>query len=79
MKYLGIHKLLVAIILLIQIIIEMLICGLFYILYVIWNFKIPQNFWLKLHYYRSQWDEELIADRNPKQTFVRRFKMVFGE
>ena len=79
MKYLGIHKLLVAIILLIQIIIEMLICGLFYILYVIWNFKIPHNFWLKLHYYRSQWDEELIADRNPKQTFVRRFKMVFGE
>lgn len=79
MKYLGIHKLLVAIILLIQIIIEMLICGLFYILYVIWNFKIPHNFWLKLHYYKSQWDEELIADRNPKQTFVRRFKMVFGE
>lgn len=79
MKYLGIHKLLVAIILLIQIIIEMLICGLFYILYVIWNFKIPHNFWLKLHYYRSQWDEELIADRNPKQTFVRRFKMIFGE
>lgn len=79
MKYLGIHKLLVAIILLIQIIIEMLICGLFYILYVIWNFKIPHNFWLKLHYYRSHWDEEMIADRNPKQTFVRRFKMVFGE
>ena len=79
MKYLGIHKLLVAIILLIQIIIEMLICGLFYILYVIWNFKIPHNFWLKLHYYRSQWDEELITDRNPKQTFVRRFKMIFGE
>lgn len=79
MKYLGIHKLLVAIILLIQIIIEMLICGLFYILYVIWNFKIPHNFWLKLHYYRSQWDGELIADKNPKQTFVRRFKMVFGE
>ena len=79
MKYLGIHKLLVAIILLIQIIIEMLICGLFYILYVIWNFKIPHNFWLKLHDYRSQWNDELIADRNSKQTFVRRFKMVFGE
>lgn len=75
MKYLGIHKLLVAIILLIQIIIEMLICGLFYILYVIWNFKLPRNFWFKLHYCRN----ELIADRNPKQTFVRRFKMVFGE
>ena len=79
MKYLGLHYLLVAIILLAWLIVEMLICGLFYILYVIWNFKIPHNFWLKLHYYRSKWNEELIADRNPKKTFMRRYKMVFGE
>ena len=79
MKYLGLHYLLIVIILLAWLIVEMLICGLFYILYVIWNFKLPRNFWFKLHYYRNDWNEELIADKNPKQTFVRRFKMVFGE
>ena len=79
MKYLGLHYLLVVIILLAWLIVEMLTCGLCYILYVIWNFKIPHNFWLKLHSYRSNWNGELIADRNPKQTFVRRYKMVFGE
>lgn len=77
MKYLGVHKLLVAIALLIQIIIEMLICGLFYILYVIWNFKIPHNFWLKFHYYRSAWNGDFIADKNPKQTFIRRYNNLF--
>ena len=77
MKYLGIRKLLVTIILLIQIIIEMFMWGLFYILYVIWNFKIPHDLWLKLHYYRSDWNGEWIADKNPKQTFIRRYHLFF--
>ena len=79
MKYLCLHKLLVAIILLVWLIIEMLVCGLYYILYIIWNFKIPHNFWLKLHSYISNWDYEPIADKNPKQTFIRRYKLIFTE
>lgn len=50
--------------------------GLIYILYIIWNFKIPHNFWLKLHSYRSSWDWKQIADRNPIQTFIRRYNFI---
>lgn len=77
MKYICLHKLFVAIILLAWLIIEMLFCGLFYILYVIWNLKIPRDFWLKLHSYRSDWDWEEVEDRNPWQTFVRRYNLIF--
>lgn len=77
MKHLCLHKLLIAICLLIHLIVEMLICGLFYILYVIWYFKIPRNFWLEIHSGLSRWDYEYYADRNPIQTFVRRYKLIF--
>lgn len=77
MKYICLHKLFVAIILLAWLIIEMLFCGLFYILYVIWNLKITRDFWLKLHSYRSDWDWEEVEDRNPWQTFVRRYNLIF--
>lgn len=78
MKYLGLHKILWAILVLVGLIIEILYFGSFYILYVIWNFKIPRNFWLEFHSDRSPWDYEPIADKNPVQTFVRRYKLIFN-
>lgn len=79
MKYLGLHKLLVAIILIVWLIVEILLCGLFYILYVIWNFNIPHNLWLDTHSGISRWDYDEYADKNPKQTFLRRYKLIFIE
>ena len=78
MKYLGLHKLLWALLVLVVLIVEMFIVGLFYVLYVIWNFKIPYNFWFETHYHISSWNNELINDKNPVQTFVRRYKLVFN-
>lgn len=78
MKYLGLHKILWALLVLVWLIIEILYFGFFYILYVIWNFKIPYNFWLKFHSGISSYNYELFADRNPIQTFVRRYKFIFN-
>lgn len=78
MKYLGLHKILWAILVLVWLIIEIFILGSYYVLYVMWNFKIPRNFWLEFHSGRSSWDYEPIADKNPVQTFVRRYKLIFN-
>lgn len=78
MKYLGLHKILWAILVLVWLIIEILYLGSFYILYVIWNFKIPHNFWLEFHSGISSWNDEVITDKNPVQTFVRRYKLIFN-
>ena len=77
MKYLGLHKILWAILVLVWLIIDILYFGLFYILYVIWNFKIPHDFWLEFHSGISSYNYELFADRNPIQTFIRRYKFMF--
>ena len=77
MKYLGLHKILWAILVLVWLIIEILYFGFFYILYVIWNLEIPYNFWFKTHYHISSWNNEVITDKNPAETFVRRYKLIF--
>lgn len=75
MKYLGIHKLLWLLLVLLWLIVEIIVVGVFYILYVIWNFRLYKaNFWYYLHNRRSEWDGEWITDRNPWQTLVRRYK-----
>lgn len=79
MKYLHLHNLLIAIILIAWLILEILFCGLLYVLYVIWNFKIPHDFWLYFHSGISSWNLEKYADRNPIQTFLRRYKLIFTE
>lgn len=78
MKYLRLHKILWAILVLVWLIIDILYFGFFYILYVIWNFKIPHDFWLEFHSGISPYNYELFADRNPIQTFVRRYKFIFN-
>ena len=78
MKYLGLHKILWAILVLVWLIIDILYFGFFYILYVIWNFKIPYNFWYETHCHISSWNYEVINDKNPAETFVRRYKLIFN-
>lgn len=78
MKYLGIHKLLWILILLVYLIVEIMFAGVLYILYVTWNFHLPRvNWWYNLHLYESDWDGSLIEDYNPWQTLVRRYRIVF--
>lgn len=74
MKYLGLHKIIWAILVLVWLIVEISYLGFFYILYVIWNFSFPKNFWHKCHCRISDWDGELIEDNNILETFVRRYK-----
>ena len=78
MKYLGLHKILWALLVLVMLIIEIFFLGLYYMLYVMWNLEIPHDFWLEFHSGRSSWDYEPIADKNPVQTFVRRYKLIFN-
>ena len=78
MKYLGFHKLLWALLVLVVLIIEIFFIGSYYVLYVMWNFEIPHDFWLEFHSGINSWDYEPIADKNPWQTFVRRYKLIFN-
>ena len=80
MKYLGIHKLLWILMLLVYLIVEIMFAGVLYILYVIWNFHLPQvNWWYNLHLYESNCNGSLIEDYNPWQTLVRRYRTVFNK
>lgn len=69
-------KIIWAIFVLLWLIVEILYLGFFYILYVIWNFRFPKNFWHKYHCRISDWDGELIEDNNILKTFVRRYKSL---
>lgn len=50
MKYLGIHKLLWLLIVIIYTLFDILITYFMYIIYIIWNFKIPKNWWREYHF-----------------------------
>lgn len=77
MKYLGLHKICWALLVLVVLIVEIFFIGSYYLLYVIWNFEIPNDFWLEFHSGNSSYNYEPFADKNPLQTFVRRYKLIF--
>ena len=80
MKYLGIHKLLTIMLLLMYLLAEIIIVSLWYISYIIWNLKFPQeNLWFRYHNYIDDWDWNVIEDYSPKGTFMRRYKFIFSE
>jgi hypothetical protein len=59
MKYLGIHKLLWFLFALFWTTVEIILIGIAYIAYIVWNFKFPKgNLWYNFHSYRSKWDEQ---------------------
>lgn len=77
MKYLGIHKLLWFLLVLFFTLIQMMIVGVMYIAYIIWNFKLPEgNLWYNVLSGRSDWDFEMVTDHNPWQTIKRRYKFI---
>lgn len=79
MKYLLLNKLLWFLLILIWVIVELIFVGIFYVLYFIWNLKLPkENLWYDFHNKESNWDGESFKDNNPYQTLIRRYK-ILGE
>ena len=79
MKYLLLHKLLWFLLVLFWLIVELIFVGIFYVLYFIWNLKLPkENLWYDFHNKESEWDGELIKDHNPWQTLIRRYRFFFN-
>lgn len=77
MKYLGLHKLLWAIIVVALTFIEALILLFVALLFIIWNFELPVAFWKSTHTGCSRWDYSPYCDKNIWQTIKRRYNSVF--
>lgn len=78
MKYLGIHKLLWFLLVLIYTMIDLLLVIISDIFYVIWNFKIPKNQWSNYHTYTefnflTRKNEAIYVDNNIIETIKRRY------
>ena len=77
MKYLGLHKLLWLLLVLLWLSVEIMFVGIGYILYAVWNLRwLKVNVWYNPHNRRSEWDGQWIKDRNPWQTLVRRYNFI---
>ena len=77
MKYLGLHKLLWLLLVLLWLAVEVVLVGLCYIMYAIWTFRwLKANLWYDFHDHISEWDGRWIKDRNPWQTLVRRYNII---
>lgn len=76
MKYLLLHKLLWFLLVLLWLIVELMFIGISYVLYFVWNLKLPEgNLWYSFHNGESDWDGTVFADYNPWQTFIRRYNV----
>lgn len=76
MKYLGLHKLLWFLLVLLWLIVELMFIGISYVLYFIWNLKLPEgNLWYNFHNGESYFDGTVFVDYNPWQTFIRRYNV----
>lgn len=77
MKYLGIHKLMWFILVLIYTLIHAIIIGVAYIVFILWNFRLPEgNFWYDANHIRSGWNGEYIEDHNIWQSLMRRYNII---
>lgn len=77
MKYLGLHKLLWLLLVLIWLAVEVMFVSIVYILYAIWNLRLLKaNVWYNIHNRRSELNDQWIEDRNPWQTLVRRYNFI---
>lgn len=77
MKYLGLHKLLWLLLVLIWLAVEVMFVSIVYILYAIWNLRLLKaNVWYNIHNRRSELNSQWIEDRNPWQTLVRRYNFI---
>lgn len=77
MKYLGLHKILWLLLVLLWLVVEIMFVGIVYMLYAVWNLRwLKVNIWYNLHNCRSEWNGQWIKDRNPWQTLVRRYNFI---
>lgn len=79
MKYLGLHKLIWAIIVIALTSFECVIILFIYLLYVIWNLQLPSNVWEHLHTSNGTYCHPPYYDKNVWQTIKRRYNCVFDE
>lgn len=81
MKYLGIHKLLWAILVAIYTLFEGILAIFVWVIYFIWNFKPPIRLWRELHHadkaIDNYWGGYAYWDDNIWYTIVRRYKYTW--
>lgn len=78
MKYLGIHKIIWAILVILPILMDMIGFVVFHLCYLIWNLKfINDNLWREMHTGET-WTGHKYSDYNPLETFIRYYKHPFG-
>ena len=73
MKYLRIHKLLLAIFVIAFTICEIFMFGIVAALYIVWNFKIPREMWKSFHTGESEWTGDRYEDASILATIKRRY------
>lgn len=81
MRYLGIHKLLWFLIVVAATLLEGTLIIIYWVVYVVWNLKIPTEFWSKIHNsendFDNPWGGYAYKDNNIWETIVRRYKYTF--
>lgn len=81
MKYLGLHKMLWLIIVVVLTLIESVILYVFWVLILIWSLKVPDDYWKETHTsedYDAWWSGEAFSDRNIVETIKRRYRVFFN-
>lgn len=86
MKYLYIHKMIWFLLIVSWTLFEAIIISIYYILYVLWNFKLPKNVWSSWHTYSEyaadtsscppKIDLKLTSDATILVTIKRRYKII---
>lgn len=80
MKYFAIHKAIWAILVIAFTLFQLVIMLFIALLYVIWNFKVPRNWWTELNSSterQNTWDGTAYSDKNIFETIKRRYKIFF--
>ena len=81
MKYLGIHKFIWLVLVIVASLIEGLFCVVYFIIGTLWNFKFPRNLWSIMHSadypYKNRWGGYAYKDKNIIETIKRRYYKTF--
>lgn len=80
MKHLKLHIILWWLLVLLFTLCDLMLWIIIYMLYILWEFNIPKDFWAKLH--QSSYSDErsglVYRDKNIIETFKRRFRGDFS-
>lgn len=76
MKYLGLHKIIWFVVVVVFTFLEMVVLAVIYAIYLLWNLRLPHNLWSYVH--TSNEEDELCGviykDENPIETIKRRYE-----